>query len=309
MCNGIVIRLPPYDVHVEERLRAMCVLGPRDADFYGQTGVRAHALAALFKSTGAAAMLHFGASEEGMLLHFFSALTYCNNLPTRSNWALAMRYVDRLGRVRTLARSTFYAKTVPVVMWLELNAHEVSPAPAPALCFVHHATLTPCALALALAPVSALASASALALASAPALAPAPVPTRKLEPDARDDPHNHGVGECEVYVKALVDTFPFVMHDRTPGHYAPKYKKAVIKFQIDVTFLGRIARLSRWYEGSVHDGTIYEDNYDGEPVVGDKAYIGKPRCVTANRGQVSPAQELRNQVLALPSCPLFSSRV
>ena len=76
-----------------------------------------------------------------------------------------------------------------------------------------------------------------------------------------------------------------------------------------MTFLGRIARLSRWYEGSAHDGTIYEDNYDGEPVVGDKAYIGKPRCVTANRGQVSPAQELRNQVLALPSCPLFSSRV
>ena len=79
--------------------------------------------------------------------------------------------------------------------------------------------------------------------------------------------------------------------------------------QIDVTSLGRIARLSSWYEGSTHDGTIYEDNYDGEPVVGDKAYIGKPRCVTANRGQVSPAQELRNQVLPLPLCPLFSSRV
>ena len=45
----------------------------------------------------------------------------------------------------------------------------------------------------------------------------------------------------------------------------------------------------------------------GKPL--SKAYIGKPRCVTANRGQVSPAQELRNQVLALPSCPLFSSRV
>ena len=92
------------------------------------------------------------------------------------------------------------------------------------------------------------------------------------------------------------------MHDRSPGHYAPKYKKAVMKFQIDVTFLGRIARLSRWYEGSVHDGTIYEDNFDGEPVVGDKAYIGKPLCVTASRGQVSPAQELRNQVL--PPLPL-----
>ena len=73
-----------------------------------------------------------------------------------------------------------------------------------------------------------------------------------------------------------------------------------MKFQIDVTFLGRIARLSRWYEGSVHDGTIFMDNFDGEPVVGDKAYIGKPLCVTASRGQVSPAQELRNQVLPPP---------
>ena len=126
--------------------------------------------------------------------------------------------------------------------------------------------------------------------------------SNKLEPDARNNPYNHGCGETEVHVKAIVDTFPFVMHDRSPGHYAPKYKKAVMKFQIDVTFLGRIARLSRWYEGSVHDGTIYEDNFDGEPVVGDKAYIGKPLCVTASRGQVSPAQELRNQVL--PPLPL-----
>ena len=63
-----------------------------------------------------------------------------------------------------------------------------------------------------------------------------------------------------------MDTFPFVMHNRSPGHYAPKYKKAVMKFQIDVTFLGSIARLSRWYEGSVHDGTIYEDNFDGVPI-------------------------------------------
>ena len=83
--------------------------------------------------------------------------------------------------------------------------------------------------------------------------------SNKLEPDARNNPYNHGCGETEVHVKAIVDTFPFVMHDRSPGHYAPKYKKAVMKFQIDVTFLGRIARLSRWYEGSVHDGTIYQD--------------------------------------------------
>ena len=139
-------RLPDYDVDVEERLRAMCVLGPSDVAFYGQTGVSAHALAALFKSTGAAAMLHFRTSQEEMLQHYLSAMAYCNNLPTRSNWALAMRFIDRLGRVKQFARSTFYAKTVPVIMWLEFNAHEVSCAPASALCFVHHATLTTTAL-------------------------------------------------------------------------------------------------------------------------------------------------------------------
>ena len=39
------------------RLRAMCVPGQRDTDSQGQTGVRAHAMAAPPKSTGAAAKL------------------------------------------------------------------------------------------------------------------------------------------------------------------------------------------------------------------------------------------------------------
>ena len=47
-------------------------------------------------------------------------------------------------------------------------------------------------------------------------------PTR--EETHADNPHNHGCGETEVYVEAIADTFPFAMHDWSPGHCAPKYK-------------------------------------------------------------------------------------
>jgi len=119
----------------------------------------------------------------------------------------------------------------------------------------------------------------------------------ELELSARDDPYNHGTGELACGVKEIVDTFPLVILSRDTKHQNPKYDAHVLKFQIMITFTGRITRCSGAYAGRIHDAAIYDREYDYSDhiVMGDKAYIGSYLCLTAKIGRQSHLQRLRQK--------------
>jgi len=121
----------------------------------------------------------------------------------------------------------------------------------------------------------------------------------ELELTARDDPMNHGTGELAVGTKEIVDTFPFKILSRDVQHQNPKYGAFVLKFQIMITFTGRITRLSQAYPGRVSDARIFDLERDGAKhiILGDKAYIGSYMCLTAKKGRQPYLQRLRHRNL------------
>jgi hypothetical protein len=119
----------------------------------------------------------------------------------------------------------------------------------------------------------------------------------ELDLNARDDPYNHGTGEMSVGVKEIVDTFPMKILTRNTDHQNSKYGCFVIKFQIMCTLLGFITRLSRAYAGRCADARIFDFEHDGAGhlILGDKAYIGSYRCLTAKKGRQPYLQRLRQK--------------
>jgi len=83
----------------------------------------------------------------------------------------------------------------------------------------------------------------------------------------------------------LVDGFPVFGGQRAGGgNFSGKYRRSGLKFQMITTLSGIPIHLSPPHDASEHDSTVFNRtelrDESWELILADKAYIGRPHCLT-----------------------------